>query len=106
MGYGFVEVDVFEYLEGLSWTKWWRKKKEKFWIVYFRILEVIGVVRLGKENEISIEEGRMSVLRWSWGWGVLGYFDLGKKEVDGIYVVVLCLLEGKEFEVSIYVWLL
>lgn len=34
------------------------------------------------------------------------YLDPGKEQVDSVHVVVLCLPEGEELEVSIRVWLL
>lgn len=38
--------------------------------------------------------------------GVPRYLDPGKEEVDSIHVVVLCLPEGEELEVSVCIWLL
>lgn len=69
-------------------------------------MESTGVAKPDKENEMSIEEGRIECPEAELKIGVSGYLDPGKEEVDSIHVVVLCLPEGEEFEVSIHVWLL
>lgn len=69
-------------------------------------IEAIGVAEPDKENETSIDGGRIVRPEAELKRGISGYLDPGKEEVDRIHIVVLCLPEGEELEVSIHVWLL
>lgn len=65
-----------------------------------------GVAEPDKENKTSIEEGSVELPEAGLKRGVPGYLNPGKEEVDSVHVVVLCLPEGEELEVSVHVWLL